>query len=295
MKMMGKMLAFFLIVTTISLIGFAIVIMDSMDTKADIARVQAEEIPRFTMVAQIMENSLRQVVNIRGYAISRDPQQIENFKKLQETNRKLEEDLLKIARTEEGRKLIGDLINKQSVYSETVNREVVPAVLAGDPAVLAAAVQKAGAYSDQALAIGTDLKDRYYGAANTALAGAVASADNTINMAIIAAVVSLILSIVVAVFCSVGLSSKIRMLSVLAQKVADGDLTDSYKGSIPKDEIGDLSAALNLMVKNLKHMVITIGSQSQTLAASSEELTASADQSANAAQQVAGSVTEVAD
>ncbi|MDR1701609.1 MAG: methyl-accepting chemotaxis protein, partial [Sporomusaceae bacterium] len=294
MKLTGKMVCYFLVVVIVSTVGFGFIIEDSMGTKADVEKVAAEDLPKFIMVSEILENNLNQVANLRGYIITRNEQLLKNYQDLHEANLKLEQDLFAAAKTDEGRKMIQEMIDYRVQYAKTIDQEVIPLFKAGRTEEGIVAVGRAGAYVNQVLEAGKVLEERYRGAAHQSLAGAVASADHTINISIMAAVISIILSMAVAVFSSRNIANQVRQLADLAHEVANGDLTDHYRGKISKDEIGELASSLNTMVQNLKQIVITIGSQSQTLAASSEELTASADQSAQATQQVAGSVTEVA-
>jgi methyl-accepting chemotaxis protein len=61
-----------------------------------------------------------------------------------------------------------------------------------------------------------------------------------------------------------------------------------------KDELGQLSKAVNQMVDNLRTLIKQVAQTAEQVAVSSGELTASAEQSAQAAGQVAGSINDVA-
>lgn len=84
-------------------------------------------------------------------------------------------------------------------------------------------------------------------------------------------------------------------INQLANLIAKGDLSVKPLKIRSKDEIGQLSESINLMLHNLHALITKINGTSQHVSAASEELTASAEQSVTATNQVAAAIGEVAD
>ncbi len=109
----------------------------------------------------------------------------------------------------------------------------------------------------------------------------------------IVALGSAVIIFAVAMFMSLSISSPIIKGVKLAEKIANGDLTqtlDINRG----DEIGILVNALNRMSENLREMFGDIVSGFQTLTASSTELSAISEQISNNSAQTADRATTVA-
>jgi len=113
------------------------------------------------------------------------------------------------------------------------------------------------------------------------------------NQAILIAVIAVLLGGIFMYFIAARMINPIISLVGAANKMAEGDLTQSVVVS-SADEVGQLSAAFNKMGSNLKSLIQQVQKNAEQVAASSEELTASAEQSAQASNQVAASISEVA-
>ena len=294
MKLMGKMICYFLVVLLVSTIGFGIVVYDSMYTKKEIELVQKQELPQMVKANELIFNVVAQSTNIRAFIMNGDEQMAARYKRFSDENLQISRELLNTANMEERRRIIQNIIDLDARYSEAVERTVFPLVRQGRTEEAIAAYDIAFQHYENLLREANNLKDIYLNSANHELVLAVNAANQSITVSIIAAIVTIILGMGIAIYSSRTLVNEIKGLVELAKKVASGDLTSLYKGDISKDELGELATALNTMTTNLRQLVTTISAQAQNVAASSEELTASADQSAQASQMVAGSITEVA-
>lgn len=98
---------------------------------------------------------------------------------------------------------------------------------------------------------------------------------------------------VIAYFVAQKIANPLAKLTKLVQKAAGGDLVVQTEVS-SKDELGQLAAATNTMIANLRDLVKNVQISVQQVSASSEELTASAGQAAQTSNQVAQSMSEVA-
>lgn len=82
------------------------------------------------------------------------------------------------------------------------------------------------------------------------------------------------------------MSNNLKDLSIVAQKISEGNLMGNIEENTSKDEIGNLTRSMSKMLSNLKDLNIQINSSATEVASASEELFASADQSTKAAEQV---------
>lgn len=77
--------------------------------------------------------------------------------------------------------------------------------------------------------------------------------------------------------------------------LAKGDLSQPDLPVASQDELGQLSANFNTMMKNIRGVIRQVAETAEQLAAASEQLTAGAHQMAESATEIAGTVSHVAD
>jgi len=117
---------------------------------------------------------------------------------------------------------------------------------------------------------------------------------------IIAIVVGIVIAILLSVFITRSITSPIREAVVVADALASGDLNISCETD-RKDEVGQLLASVDSMVKKLRSIVVDIKaasdnvtSGSQELSASSEEMSQGATEQAAAAEEASSSMEQMA-
>ena len=111
--------------------------------------------------------------------------------------------------------------------------------------------------------------------------------------------ISLLLSIILGIATTVSITHPIDRGVAFANRMAEGDLTQSLDIQ-QKDELGTLASALNVMASNLRQMfgemttgVQTLSSSATELAAVSQQMTSSAEHSSTRAQSVAEATEEM--
>ncbi|SMD11805.1 methyl-accepting chemotaxis protein [Sporomusa malonica] len=125
-------------------------------------------------------------------------------------------------------------------------------------------------------------------------AAEVAASYNKINKTlVIVAIMCFVIGLVVAVVVARSITKPMVALSMVAQRVADGDLLAEVQQRGTKDEVGILESSIAQMIQNLREMIGKTARTAEQLAASAQQLTASADQSAQTVNQVASSITDV--
>lgn len=104
---------------------------------------------------------------------------------------------------------------------------------------------------------------------------------------------AIVLAILIGYFGSRMISRPIVALSLVAERIAQGDLTAEQLRIKNKDEIGSLAASFNRMADNLRELVRQISISAEHVTMSSEELTASAGQSTQASETITTTIQEV--
>lgn len=110
---------------------------------------------------------------------------------------------------------------------------------------------------------------------------------------ILLGIILVIIFSIIAYIVARKIANPIVSLTRLVQKAADGDLAVQTTVS-SQDELGQLAAATNVMIANLRDLVNEVQVSVQQVSTSAEELTASAGQAAQTSNQVAQSMSEVA-
>jgi len=110
----------------------------------------------------------------------------------------------------------------------------------------------------------------------------------------IASVIAIVVSVFIAFYLSSSMTKSIRQIRDAAMQIADGNLSIQELTSTSKDELADLTVAINAMVQTLRSFVRQVGSNSEQVAAAAEQLTASAEQSNQATDQIASAMREIA-
>lgn len=294
MNLLSKMIAYFMLVVIVGAVGFGFV-MYNVNIAGDlITKTGGEDIPRLVQTAEIARGVENKFASLRGFLISGDQVSLNNFRRVTAESEKLEKELLAVARTEEGKKIVSELLALDAKYSEIAEKVVIPLKQAGKEQESLAVMN--GELTD----IGRQLRDKakeYMDLRreqiNKSMDQSVTAVDNSARASLTAGLLSAVLGIGIGMFAARSISRPVNQLAAVAQQVASGDLTQQVRVA-SQDEIGQLASAFNTMVIELKTLIKHINANVEQVAASSEELTASSEQSAQAANQIAVSITEVA-
>lgn len=103
-------------------------------------------------------------------------------------------------------------------------------------------------------------------------------ASLTVTISVVVAAV--LLSLLIGYMIARSISKPLLNMVEVAKQVAEGDLTRTPDVQT-KDEVGQLAAALTLMVENLKVLINSIVGSSQSVAASSQQISASTEEIAS--------------
>ncbi|MBP2651325.1 MAG: mcpA 6 [Firmicutes bacterium] len=115
------------------------------------------------------------------------------------------------------------------------------------------------------------------------------------KMSFITIVVVLVIAGLFIVWFARRIAQPIQELELIANRIADGDVSEINVNITSNDEIGRLGQSFAQMTKNLNQLIRKILNATEQVAASSQELTASSEQSTQASNQIATSITTVAE
>lgn len=112
------------------------------------------------------------------------------------------------------------------------------------------------------------------------------SMSNSIYILIVANVVSIIIGLAIMIIISRIITTNLQKVVTLTQEISQGNLkaeSIDYEG---KDEIGQLSSAMNTLRSNMQNILIEVMNASMSVSASSEELTQSSREVKTSSEQM---------
>lgn len=119
--------------------------------------------------------------------------------------------------------------------------------------------------------------------------------NNTIRVIVILSLVAIATGIAVALGISNKISKRAKIVTEVAEEIANGNLAIDEINVKGKDEISHLALAVNKMLNNLHDMIEKVSQTSEQVASSSQELLAIAEETTAATNQVADSIGNVAE
>ena len=106
-------------------------------------------------------------------------------------------------------------------------------------------------------------------------------------------IVMFLLTAIAALAIARQISRPLNSIVGVVQAIAGGDLQKKTLTYFPNNEIGDMSRAVNLMVDDLRQIIIQVTKASEQVAVASEQLSATTEQSTQLALHIVSAVTQV--
>lgn len=293
MNLTVKMVAFFLSVVLVSAIGFAYTIVKVNESVDQSLELKNAFLPMLMKTYEVQKDAIYQVSHLRGYTISSDPQMLDSWKKASDSSTQKEEELIKMSRTDTGRKYVQALKAADDKFTEIAEKKVVPLLRSGkkDDAVkvMKEELDAAARAMDQQL----EEQLKYRGQQIIkAIDDAVEDSISARTAAVWGGSIAGLLGIIIGFLAARSIAKPVNQMAAIAQRVAAGDLTGQVEVN-RQDEIGLLAKAFNTMIRNMRDLLRQINQSAEQLAAASEELTASAAESSNTATSVAASTQQI--
>ena len=115
-----------------------------------------------------------------------------------------------------------------------------------------------------------------------------------IYIVLLLASVTIVVVLLVSILFSRKLSKPIQLIAGGMDELAKGNLSITIKSSSRKDEIGQLTNAMQMMKDNLHSTILKVAEASSTVRLRSEELTQSANEVKSGSEQIAMTMEEIA-
>ncbi|YBZ94018.1 methyl-accepting chemotaxis protein [Bacillus sp. AK031] len=171
--------------------------------------------------------------------------------------------------------------------------EIVPIVKTGTEEEIAFTRQKARLLRIKTVEVFEDLRNLINEQRQKAIHKAEQSLNQSILILVISITVSVILGAIIMTVVNRLIQSNLRKVIEMATEISAGNLQieeSNYKG---KDEIGELSNAMNKMLASLREMIGGINNVSGTVTAQSQQMMQSSTEVKAASEQVASTMQEL--
>ena len=299
MTLARKMVAYFLLVVLVATGGFAYTIYGSNKAQVSVENLKGYEIPRLEKNNEIAYNALGQSSNVRAYLLYGKEQYLTEYRRLADLNAKLEDELIKEARTEDARILSVEIKALNVQYSKGTEEKLIPLLQAGNKeGAMEIAVKELAPIGNQMNAKLVEAKTYRNNAIRQAMDDTYNATKQAKIVAIVAAVLVAILGILIGLFAARKITAPIKVLQGLMAEASEGNLL--VKAVVQtKDEIGQLCESFNTMiasqleiVKAVKNSSVELAAASQEMAASSTEVSAATTVISKKIQMVAQSMEE---
>ncbi|MCY6355298.1 methyl-accepting chemotaxis protein [Clostridium sp. ZS2-4] len=292
-KIRTKITSGFAIMIALILLVSYLGISGLRNTKKEYDVAVKENIPISSYIWEVRSDTLDQVAALRGYLVYKDERYIELFNEINSSKGETYKNIEKLIDTEQSKQCLSEIINVHKEYEE-IAQSVFQLGKSGD---FQKAYVKAAEGRDKVDKIQeiTEKWIQWVDKQNTEIVQGVEEELNhqQIKMIIFVAV-AIIIGVIISIFMSLSISNPVIALTNAANKVADGDLSQSVREIKTGDEIETLSKAFDTMVSNLKNLIQKVNQSSQLLASSSEQLSASSQEVSSASMNISNTVTELA-
>ena len=293
MTLAKKMLAYFLVVIVVAVVGFTYTIYQCNSSESLVDDIRAYEIPRFENANDVASNIVAEVSNIRAYLLYGKEQYHNEYKRIDNMNAKLIEELIKESRTEESRQLFSEIKILHEKYGKYVTKMISLSNEGKKEEVMQVTVNELVPTAIAMNAKVDEGKNLSKNRIEQAMVQAANTAKNAKMAATVAAILATIIGILIALFAARSITAPVKELEVLMSQASEGNLL--VKATVrTQDEIGQLCQSFNKMMAAQLEIVTAVRNSSNELAAASQEMAASSEQVSEATNHIADRTQHVA-
>ncbi|MDP4208045.1 MAG: methyl-accepting chemotaxis protein [Bacteroidota bacterium] len=282
-------------------------------SKEDASLINKQDIPISKICNGLQNNWLLARYNIIKYTYSHDKASLqkgnEQISKAKESIKQIVETSSSFENRDKVVEAFNSIQNLISDYENVLNKYITlvdnSATAVADDKIkmelsetLAAMVQISTKIDDKVSGISTTAFEKIDSGTSDLLAQISHSKNVSLLICCCVIVISLILTLVISSSISAGINQSVTFVDEIAQGNLTVDINDSYLSR--KDEIGQLSRAMEHMVKKLNEVVSTsiegadnITVASENVSSSSQETSQSANEQASAAEEVSSAMEEI--
>ncbi|WP_226669976.1 methyl-accepting chemotaxis protein [Metabacillus litoralis] len=230
---------------------------------------------------------------IADYINSPEDKYFTNFEEKRTLFNKLQEELKKSINTKEEEELFTYIQNSDNEMNRVFLEEIAPEVNNGNSDNLDAKRRLTQALSNEVVGHLEKLKEIINEDRDKAIVATEDSIKETNLVIIFSIVTNIILGVIIAFFVNRMIKKALNNVIHMATEISNGNLLVEESEYVSKDEIGQLSVAINSMLYNLRDMIKSITHVSGTVSGQSGELTQSSNEVKEGSNQVAVTMQEL--
>ena len=248
---------------------------------------------RAILAQNIKAVELQKVAALRAYVITGDTTNIEKINQFEKEFIAMSTEIDKLLETTEGKNAFTNLTKSNEEYKSLIEKiktlksnnkqDEIINILSTDGARI---VNNMTADADTISSIAQIMLDEGSNQQST-------RSEGLVRNILILVLLTIIISILLAFVISKIISKPIIMLSQVADKIAQGDLTIEGISIRNKDEVGILANSFNEMLNNLKNVVKKVVTTSEEVASSAQELMAGSENAASVSEEISASMQNV--
>jgi methyl-accepting chemotaxis protein len=295
MKIATRLSLGFGIVLLMLIVGFSAGYRNLTSLSIITQQLAHEDFVKSSLSGKINEIQNQNATLLLQLALANDTKSQAEINQRIDTNRRniveMMEKIRALLRTDEGKRYIAAMDEARKPFGESLTQS--RALVAANKSTEALALIQTDTIPklDRFAAAVNDLVGlcdrRVEGGANTAKAAAATSSIVLLCLGIF----SLAVGIASAVWITRSIVGPVRMTVGAMDKVAEGDLTATLDHK-SKDEIGQMVAAMNAMIENVRRVVAEVTEAADNVASGSEQLSTTAEQISQGTSEQAASAEE---
>jgi methyl-accepting chemotaxis protein len=232
-------------------------------------------------------------IRIADFIFSKNDKLINEYELKRAEFKELQDKIKPAMDTEELKQLFNAIAKNDELVDEIFKKELIIAVKMKRTDEITIARKKLSNLRTETI----DLLQEIEKKVNDEMHFAVQETKNNVKtvefILIISVAVSIILGGVIIFLISKDISRNLNKVVSMSNKIAQGDLTVSKMSYHGKDEIGQLSAAMNNMLDNLRDMIEQISDASDEVNVQSDTLMKVADEVSQGSEQIAATMQEM--
>lgn len=287
-----KYIITFMVVVTIFLVA-GLLVYQQLNAGNQNAQAIKEYSTQVSDMSQLASTIQAKDVQIADFLLTEDNTYVEAFTEYEEQLSTLIQKIEARLNSEEEIKLLHNLKSKDDSINSTFNTKIVPSI-ENNQSIMARSLRET-TYRNRIenLDIVDELVQKATAKQENAVDDAVQSMSDSKLVLGIANISSIILGVILILLLSRKISTQLKSVVTMITEVANGNLQVPSADYVGKDEIGQLSSAINLLKGNMQSMLTKISDASTNLSSQSEELNQSANEVKEGNMQVATTMEEL--
>lgn len=233
-------------------------------------------------------------IRIADYILFENDKYIDEYEKIRGEFEQIQEEIKLKMDTEELKELFNQIDLNDGESTDILKNKIIPAVKKGDEVQELISRKKISDLRAETTVLLRQMRSIVEKERKLAVEQAKASIKKSILILAISIITAGSLGIIIVILISRGINKNLSQIVDINNEVAKGNLLiekSSYHG---KDEIGQLSEAINKMIDNLRDMIGNVSNTAKGVSLQSEDLNKVADEVSQGSEQIAATIQQMA-